>query len=119
MPVYQRTTLDGLRESPPDGSPSEVGYDEQGRPERLEWHHLDKRHRDRSVGPAVILLNPENGIHVVERFQHHGASPSSDPALGPDLIVRDRDTGEIIRQSHESEVDYSNPATRIKPAPTP
>jgi hypothetical protein len=116
LPVFQRTTLNGKRESPPDGSPAEIGYDEHGRVERLEWYHQGERHRDKDVGPAVIIINPENGIHVVERFQHHGKSPSPDPALGPDLIVRNRDTGEIVRQTHESEVDYSNPATRIGPA---
>lgn len=113
LPVFRRITLNGLRESPPDGSPSEISYDDQGRPDRMEWHHVDEWHRE--DGPSVIHLNPENGVHIIERFHHHGEPRNR--ALGPSRISRDRDSGEIVSTLDESDLDLSNPAVTIKPAP--
>jgi hypothetical protein len=113
LPVFRRTSLNGMRESPPDDSPSVVHYDSLGRPDRMEWYRQGQPHRE--AGPSVIYINPENGVHVIERFYHHGVA--RDRALGPSKITRDHDSGEIISLTDDSELDFSNPATKIKPPP--
>ena len=107
LPVFQRTLLNGEQHTPPDGSPSEIGFDHLGRPERLEWREHGRRHR--LNGPASIRINPENGVHVVESFLIEGKP--RDPRFGPSRIVRDRHTGQIREQTF---VDCNNPD---QPAP--
>ena len=111
--TFQRTTFNGLRQSPPDDSPSEIVFDKLGRPQQLEWHHKDELHR--TTGPATVFRNTESGIHTSERF--YTAGRPRDPLLGPQVIRRDSRTGEIKAQGRECDMDYETPFT--KPANTP
>lgn len=93
LPIRQLTTLNGMLQSPPDDTPAQVLFDEHGRVREMVWWHRGKEHRDPSAGPAVIKLNPKNGVHAVERYKMHGETSRS--RNEPALIVRHPDTGEI------------------------
>lgn len=113
LPVVQRTRLNGLLEAPPDGSPSEIAFGELGQPVKLVWHHQNYPHRDDE--PALIFLNPENGVHVSEYFFTMGSH--REKAAGPFRIVRNHETGEVVREIFEGDPDFvetaSNP--RLEP----
>jgi hypothetical protein len=104
--LYQHTKLNGLRESPPDGSPSLVHFDEFGRVSQKCWHKQDKPHR--LDAPSTIAINPENGVHIVELFEQDGHP--RDPKFGPSMIKYNRETGEV------EEYEYADGKTR-KPTP--
>jgi len=93
LPVRQLTTLNGVLQSPPDGTPAQVLYDEHGRVREEVWWHAGREHRDPRVGPALIKYNPENGVRYVERYMVDGRS-SRTPSE-PALIIRDRVTGKM------------------------
>lgn len=114
LPVFRRTSLNGALESPPDDSPSLVHYDELGRPDRMEWHRAGQWHRD--PGPSVVYINPDNGVHVVERFEHYGVA--RDLTYSPSRIVRDRDSGEISNQYNDTALKSSKlPPSQKPPSP--
>ena len=100
LPVFQRTLLNGLKETPPDGSPSQIIFDAHGRPQKMSWHKQDKSHNE--DGPAELTVNPDNGIHTVERYVIDGKPRH--PSLGPHYIVRDRNTG-VLRKQEFAELD--------------
>jgi len=97
LPVRQLTTLNDVLQSPPDDTPAQVLFDEQGRIREMVWWDNGKEHRDIDKGPAKIKINPENGVHVVERFKRHGETTRS--RAEPALVIRDPDTGEVVRNA--------------------
>lgn len=94
LPVFRLTKLNGLLQAPPDGEPSEIGYDELGRERYLKWHDKGKLHREGAS--AYITLNPVNGIHRSEFFMEYGEQ--IDRQKGPYWIIRNPNTGEVERQ---------------------
>lgn len=97
LPVRQLTTLNGVLQSPPDGSPAQVLYDNLGRIREEVWWHAGKEHRDPQVGPAVLKYDPDTKIRYVERYMvkgHISRTPTE-----PALIVRDRTTGQIVEEA--------------------
>jgi len=100
----QSTMLDGVRQSPPDDTPSHIVYDKQGRIKRMNWHRDGQKHRE--TGPASITINPENGIQTCEVFYLNGKLRN--PSLGPCYVRRDEITGEITWQGAEPYEGYSN-----------
>lgn len=102
LPVIQRTRLNGLLEAPPNGEPSEIIFDDLGRPLRLMWHHQNYPHREDA--PAWIELNPENGIHVSEYFFASGSR--QEKTVGPYWIKRDSQTGAVVREVFKGDPDF-------------
>ena len=94
LPISRRTHLNGLLHAPPNDEPSEIIYDQLGRPKYIRWHAEDRPHRVNA--PAKVDLNPENGQHWVECFFLEGEPLN--PRLGPYRIVRHPETGEVIKQ---------------------
>lgn len=94
-PVRQFTYCNGALQSAPDGSPSLVHFDAQGRVERIAWHENNKQHR--SMGPSAVSYDPETGAIVGETFLRHGQY--RDPSEGPYLIIRNTD-GDIVSESY-------------------
>jgi hypothetical protein len=113
LPVVQRTRLNDLLEAPPNGEPSEIIFDDLGRPLRLMWHQQNYPHRENA--PAWIELNPENGVHVFEYFYTMGRH--RERAAGPYRIVRDNETGEVVREVFEGDPDFVKTAfdPRLEP----
>ena len=105
LPVYQRMLLGGALQAPPDGSPSEIHFDELGRPAHFAWHDQDKHHR--IDGPALLSINPDNDVHILEDFVINGKYRS--PSDGPYRIVRDKDSGEITETFYDSIYHEPNP----------
>lgn len=97
LPVRQLTTLDGVLQSPPDGSPAQVLYDNRGRIREEVWWHAGKEHRDPQIGPAVLKYDPDTNVCYVERFMVNG-NISRTPTE-PALIVRDRTTGQVVEEA--------------------
>ncbi len=93
LPRRQITTLNGLKHAPPDGSPSHIAFDDEGRPLQKHWHAFDKEHREE--GPSTIMLYSDTGIHMTERFMLEDKPRSADQ--GPYRIRRNRD-GEITKE---------------------
>ena len=93
VPIWQTTTFNGKRHAPPDGTPSYVVFDEQGRPKQLTWHAFDIEHR--TNGPSTILLDPETNVHRVESYYVQGQP--RDPTVGPYRVCRYED-GEIWKE---------------------
>ena len=90
LPVFQCTQLSGLLESPPDGSPSEIQFDENGKPQHIKWHSQGSLYR--RGAPASIFRDNNTGFHLIERFVGHGEIPDHTK------ILRDKLTGEITGQ---------------------
>ena len=111
LPVFQRARLDGLRQDLPDGTPSEMAYDEQGRVIYLGRYDQDQPHAEGA--PAIIHVNPDTGVHKSERFYLKGESYPQ--ALGPRQITRDGQTGEVLGV-HYDEVQQDGSA---EPATAP
>ncbi|WP_144435942.1 hypothetical protein [Roseibium album] len=94
-----------MREAPPDGSASEITFDDKGRPLDLGWHSKDLAHREGAA--ASIRVNPENGVHIVEQFRTHGKYPAR--SFGYSVIVRDSETGRITNKYHEGDYAIDDP----------
>ena len=110
QPCRQITTLNGLRHAPPDGSPSLVAYDEQGRATHMRWHAFDKEHR--TEGPSSIVLFPETGIHMTEAFEIEGEPRP--PELGPYIVRRDR-TGQVRKVEAKPDWDQLSKPQSLEP----
>jgi len=87
LPRRQRTTLNGLKHAPPDGSPSEIAYDDKGRPLELTWHAFGEEHR--ADGPATIVLYPDTGRPMTEVYKVNGEPRPREQ--GPFRVRIDRD----------------------------
>ena len=94
LPLVSFTRFNGLLQATPDDKPSYVLFDEEGRPKLMEWHDRDELHRE-GAG-AAIEVDPETGVHTCESFYLDGQPRA--PSLGPLHILRDRSTGEVIRE---------------------
>ncbi len=106
LPVFMRVSLNGKSQTPPDGSPAEIQYDELGRPEIMRWLEQGVPHR--LDGPSRLSINPENGIHIVETYSINGVP--RDRHIGPSMIVRDRESGEITKQEFEKPSSPKGPS---------
>ncbi|WP_157727739.1 hypothetical protein [Stappia sp. ES.058] len=98
--------LTGEFHSPPDGRPSSVEFDDQGRPTEMAWHHRNLLHR--FSGPAMVRINPENGVHIAEFFRIV-VDEEEDVARGQNelsTIFRDEITGEVKQKMYGGR--YSN-----------
>jgi len=90
----------GQLHSPPDGTPSEVHFDDQGRPIDLIWHPNNVEHRE--VAPSAILMYPDTGQSKCEQFYVEGQPIS--PQEGPFRVFFAED-GSIIREVMATELD--------------
>ena len=98
LPRRQFTKLNGMLHSPPDGSPSYIGF-VKGLPQYKTWHRFDMEHREDGL-PSSICVNLETGIHYCEVFRIDGKP--RDPLDGPFRIFRDGRTGKItLEESYE------------------
>ncbi|MEM7296113.1 MAG: hypothetical protein AAF330_05725, partial [Pseudomonadota bacterium] len=61
--LYQTTLLNGLKHSPPDGSPSYISRNPQGST-WMVWHAFDKEHR--TDGPSTVITHPNSDIPKTE-----------------------------------------------------
>jgi len=111
LPVFQCAHLNGVLESPPDGSPSEIQFDEQGQPEHMKWHHQGSLYR--RGAPASIFRDNDTGIHLIERFMGHGEIPDHTK------VLRDKLTGKITGQYLKGETLPKVSEGKKKPAPGP
>ena len=94
LPAYRRTLLNELFHAPPDGSPSEVIFDREGREISLLWHRENKLHR--TNGGASIAVDPETGVHIRESFFLYGQKrPKS---RGPCVVHRDSAPGLVTQE---------------------
>lgn len=87
----RQTRLNDKLHSPPNGEPSHVSFDPEGRPLTFIWHEMDREHRDH--GPSEQTFSPESGIAKIETFMMHGRPRP--PQLGPNIIYRNPKTGAI------------------------
>ena len=104
LPRWQVIRLDDKLHSPPDGRPAQIVFDDHGRPTEMGWFHENLYHR--TTGPALVKVNPSNGICVYEEHRVFGKSHRS--WSEPALICRDADTGETIAAHYfvdDQEVD--------------
>ncbi len=116
LPVRQLTKLDGLLQSPPDDTPAQVLFDDQGRIREMVWWDQGKEHRDVMKGPAKVKINPENGVHILEcyRLENNLSRTRTEPAL----IQRDPESGEVIRcEFHLHGVKITHHLTELDPNP--
>lgn len=104
QPCVSFTRLNGLLHSPPDGTPSYVLFDAQGRATLLKWHHQDQLHREGAA--ATIYVEPTTGVHTFEVFYSHGQPRARH--LGPYRVYRDRLTGEVTKQQFSGDPDFPN-----------
>ena len=102
LPRRQITTLNGLKHAPPDGSPSQVAFDREGRATEKIWHAFGEEHR--LDGPAAIVLFPETGVHMTEDFMIKGHPRPS--GQGP-CRIRRNELGEVWQQEFSSEENPS------------
>lgn len=102
LPISQRTFLHDKLQTPPDDSPSEVLFDEFGRPQYLTWHEAGVTHREGK--PAIVELNPESGEPWVEGFFTRGRPIHR--SIGPYRIVRDWDSGEVVKQIRYGDPEF-------------
>lgn len=110
LPVRQLTWLGSVLQSPPDDTPAQVLFDDFGRVHEMVWWHKGEEHRDPKKGPAVIKLNPDNGIHILERYELAGKISRS--STEPALICRDRTTGKVTL------VEYYLDGVRLSQSPS-
>jgi len=110
LPVRQLTRLGGVLQSPPDDTPAQVLYDEQGRIIEKVWWDDNKEHRDKNKGPAVIKINPENGTHIIERYKNRGKNSRSRTEAA--YIARDPNSGQIIRTAYYLDGIELQPSTK-------
>lgn len=96
LPRVMTIKSNGMLQSPPDGRPSFVRFNEQGRPSMMEWHEADDLHNER--GPSRVWINPENGVEYEQEFHLFGEAPidQKKPRKNPALIRRDKETGEVV-----------------------
>lgn len=87
LPRRQRTTLNGLRHAPPDGSPSEIRFDDLGRPYQLWWHEFDLEHN--FSGPSSVLLHLGTKTHQAEVYCLEGRPRPKE--FGPYMVRRDKE----------------------------
>lgn len=81
----------GKLHSPPDGRPAFVSFDEHGRVEEMGWYENDSYHR---IGaPALMKINPNNGVVFYEEYRNHGLIHRS--YSEPAWTERDPKSGEI------------------------
>lgn len=90
----------GQLHAPPDGTPSEVQFDDYGRPIELIWHSHNIEHREGA--PSAILLYPETGQPKSEQFYINGQPIS--PSEGPFRIFYAQD-GAVIREVMATDLD--------------
>lgn len=109
LPLASFTRLNGLKQAPPDGSPSYTLYDELGRPKMMQWHDQGELHRE-DAG-ASIYIDPETSVHVGEHFFLHGRERPAH--LGPFWICRDSTTGKV------TETEYKGGSARPRKAKPP
>lgn len=110
----RRVFLNGKLHAPPNGEPSHAAFDKHGRPRHFQWHEHDEEHR--TDGPSTIDFFPENGVHRYETFQHHGAPRV--PDLGPYIVYRDRNSGEITRSFTIDEWNARFPDDTVEEGPS-
>ncbi|TPW33116.1 hypothetical protein FJU08_00675 [Martelella alba] len=112
LPRWMTIKLGGKLHSPPDGRPSHVLFDAEGRPYEFVWHHLNYPHRKN--GPSKLRINPDNGIHVMEEFNDVFQTPSADDVA---YIARDKDTGATLRVAHMRDLETFSPppCPRLEP----
>ncbi|GAA6176733.1 hypothetical protein NBRC116593_26520 [Sulfitobacter pacificus] len=94
LPTRQLTTLNGVLQSPPNDTPARVVFDDLGRICEMAWYSAGQEHRDLSKGPAVVEINPDNGICISERFKIKGNTSRS--RSEPALLIRNEETGDLI-----------------------
>ena len=99
----------GKIQSPPDGRPAHVLFDEQGRVKQMGWYHQNTYHR--ADGPALLKVNPDNGVVYYEEYRLHGKTHRS--YSEPDWTERDPRTGEV--QSEYYFVDDEPVEPRLPP----
>ena len=80
-----------VMEGPPGDRPQRICYDEQGRPTHLTWCKDNLEHREH--GPAWLVVNPDNGVHILEHYCLNGQLHRLDRK--PAVIHRDPSTGEV------------------------
>lgn len=116
LPVRQLTRLDGTLQSPPDDTPAQVLFDDFGRVREMVWWDQGKEHRDPKKGPAIIKVDPDSGVHTVERYKVKGRTSRS--VSEPAFICRMPETGEITRlKYYQDGVELPNPTQDIDPEP--
>jgi len=98
LPVRQMTRLNGILQSPPNDTPAQVLFDYKGRVIEKVWWDNNQEHRDILKGPAVIKINPENGVHIFEHFKKRGENSRS--RTEPAFIARNPNTGEVSRTAY-------------------
>ena len=106
LPLVQFVKLNGLKHSPPDGSPSYILFDDLGRPKIMKWHNHDKLHRDKAG--AWISIDPETKVHTTEAFFHHGRQ--REQHLGPSCIYRDPSTGDVFKTENTTGTKPPSPS---------
>ncbi|WP_299870542.1 hypothetical protein [uncultured Hoeflea sp.] len=112
LPVFQRARLGNMRQDLPDGTPSEIGYDELGRIKYMARRLADEPHCE--DGPAIVHVDPETGVHVSELFFLQGNPYPAE--RGPKHITRHSQTGEIVDEFYgDPPPDSSSPLTGRSP----
>lgn len=98
LPRIQQTRLRGMLHAPPTGEPSQVVFDDDGRPAELSWHAFNLEHRE--DGPASVNLYEGTQHPCVEVYKLEGQPRS--PELGPYRVARKRN-GEIVKEEFADE----------------
>lgn len=96
LPRWQNTWQNEKLHCAADGRPAQVIFDDLGRPEEMGWFSENRYHRVN--GPALVKLNPENGICIYEEYRLFGKAHRS--FSEPAIIQRDKDSGEIISEQY-------------------
>lgn len=112
---WQTTRLNGKLHSAPDGRPAHIVYDDAGNPIEMAWFYKDRYHR---VGaPALIKLNPDNGVHIYEEYRCFGEMHRSHSE--PALISRDPINGDVKSTAFYVDGKEINPVppNLLDPAP--
>lgn len=104
LPRRQTTRLNGMLHAPPDGSPSQVAWDDQARITHKYWHVLDLEHR--IDNPSSIVFRPD-GTRKTECFMIHGKPRPADQGA---YIVRLDKSGTVWdREFDEGEGNSNTP----------
>jgi len=93
LPRRQQTRLNQMLHSPPDGTPSEVLFDDDGQAHWFTWHQFNLEHREN--GPSTVVLHPGTQIPMTEVFRLEGQPRP--PELGP-YRLRFDESGEVVNK---------------------
>ncbi|MEL6646278.1 MAG: hypothetical protein AAFQ05_01015 [Pseudomonadota bacterium] len=101
LPRWKQTRLNGMLHAPPDGEPSEIHYDNEGRERDRFWHYENLEHREGA--PSSTLLNPDTGSVLLAQFRIHGQPRPAE--AGPFRMRYDSD-GKLLGVHEARDSDF-------------